>query len=172
MIARGLTPPRNMEMEPVLPGAASDAICGFPAAMSNVRAIGFRSPPCVMRDVPGQDHDAVARCIRRCLFELLAARGRGRSVCPSEVAQTAASGRGRRWQDLMPGVHAVARTLAEAGVIEAIQHEVVVDPALVRGPIRLRFARAFNEAVREPSSVMGSGGHDTTSGRGHEGEYA
>lgn len=163
-----------MEMEPVRPGAASDAPCGFPAAMANVRAFGFRPPPCVMRDLPERerDHDALVRCIRRCLFELLTARGRGRTVCPSEVAQTAAAGRGRRWQDLMPSVHAVARTLAQAGVIEAIQHEAVVDPALVRGPIRLRFPRVFNETVREPSSVMGSGEHATTSDRDHEGEYA
>lgn len=79
--------------------------------------------------------------VRRCLLDLLVARGRGRTVCPSEVAQTVAVGLGHRWQDLMPRVHAVARTLVQSGVIEAIQHEAVIDPNLVRGPIRLRFAR-------------------------------
>ena len=172
MIARSRAPLRDIAMASLLPGAASDASRAVPAAMANVRAIGLRPPPCVMRDVPGRRHDAVVAHIGRRLFELLVARGHGRSVCPSEVAQTAAVGLGRCWQELMPGVLAVARSLAAAGVIEAMQHEAVVDPGFVRGPVRLRFAQGSDEGARERSSATGSGEHATTFGHGHEGEHA
>ena len=169
MIVRSRAPLRNTEMNSVLPGEASDAIHGVPAAMAEVRAIGARPQPRAMHDFPGRRGDAVVRCIRRSLFELLAARGRGRTVCPSEVAQVAAVDLHLRWQDLMPNVGAVARTLAEAGVIEAIQHEAVVDPNRVRGPIRLRLREVPAKSAVEHLATE-SGEHATIAGRGQEGE--
>ena len=82
--------------------------------------------------------DALAERIRECLIELLAQRGPGRSVCPSEIAHLLGTRIGWRWQDLMRPVRTVAAALAESGQVEAIQHEAVVDIREVRGPIRLR----------------------------------
>jgi len=82
--------------------------------------------------------DALAERIRECLVELLAQRGPGRSICPSEAAHLLAARIGWRWQDLMRPVRTVAAVLVELGQVEAIQHESVVDIREVRGPIRLR----------------------------------
>lgn len=84
------------------------------------------------------DDDPLAERIRECMLERLVERGPGRSICPSEIARVLAVRAGCRWRDLMRPVRIVAATLAEAGVIEAIQHEAVVDIRQVRGPVRLR----------------------------------
>ena len=45
-----------------------------------------------------------------------------------------------RWQDLMRPVRTIAAGLADSGVLEATQDEVVVNIQDVRGPMRLRLA--------------------------------
>jgi hypothetical protein len=83
----------------------------------------------------------VGKCLRERTVDLLAARGPGRTICPSEVARACALRLGRRWQDLMPQVRAVAQVLVAEGVLEAIQHEAVVVLHEVHGPVRLRLRR-------------------------------
>jgi hypothetical protein len=82
--------------------------------------------------------DLLAERIRDCLMELLVERGPGRSICPSEAAHMVGVRISCRWQELMRPVRAVAAALAETGVLEATQHEIIVDIRNVRGPIRLR----------------------------------
>lgn len=82
--------------------------------------------------------DPLAERIRECVIELLIARGPGKSICPSEAARALAARIGGRWQDLMRPVRTVAAALAEAGIIETLQHQQIVDIAQVRGPVRLR----------------------------------
>lgn len=82
--------------------------------------------------------DLLATRIRDCVLDLLDQRGPGHSICPSEAARALAVRFGGRWQDLMRPVRTVAIALAQAGRIEAIQHETVVDLGEVRGPVRLR----------------------------------
>jgi hypothetical protein len=87
--------------------------------------------------LPFQD-DQLAERIRECVVELLVERGAGRSICPSEAAHRLAIQIDWRWQDLMRPVRTVAAALVESGLLEAIQHESVVDIRQIRGPIRLR----------------------------------
>jgi len=87
--------------------------------------------------LPFQD-DQLAERIRECVVELLVERGAGRSICPSEAAHLLGARLGWRWQDLMRPVRTVATALVESGLLEAIQHESVVDIRQVRGPVRLR----------------------------------
>lgn len=82
--------------------------------------------------------DAFAERIRECMLELLVERGPGRTICVSEAAQTLALRIGFHWHDLMRPVRTIAAVLADAGVVEAIQHELVVDIRAARGPVRLR----------------------------------
>jgi hypothetical protein len=82
--------------------------------------------------------DLLAERIRECVVELLIQRGPGRSICPSEAAHLLGARIGWRWQDLMRPVRTVAAALVETGMLEATQHENVVDIRDVRGPIRLR----------------------------------
>jgi hypothetical protein len=76
--------------------------------------------------------------IRDCVLELLVARGPGRTICPSEAARMLGVRTGVRWQDLMRPVRTVVADLALEGLVEATQHEAVVDINQVRGPVRLR----------------------------------
>jgi hypothetical protein len=82
--------------------------------------------------------DAFAERIRECMLELLIERGPGRTICVSEAAQTLAVRIGFHWHDLMRPVRTIAAALTDSGVIEAIQHEEVVDIRVARGPVRLR----------------------------------
>lgn len=91
--------------------------------------------------------DPLAERIRACVIDLLADRGAGRSICPSEVARALAASFDGQWQDLMRPVRAVAIELAESGVIEATQHESVVDLREVRGPVRLRLRAERNRSL-------------------------
>ncbi|GAA0723857.1 DUF3253 domain-containing protein [Dokdonella soli] len=95
--------------------------------------------------IPLSTDDTLAERIRECVLELLVDRGPGQSICPTEAAHLLATRIGTRWQDLMRPVRTVATALAEAGLIEAIQNEAVVDICEVRGPIRLRLRPLHGE---------------------------
>lgn len=69
--------------------------------------------------------------VRAAILDLALRRGRGKSLCPSEVAKAL----GADWRALMPAVRAVAAQMPE---IVATQGGVEVDPVTARGPIRLR----------------------------------
>ncbi|HVT31012.1 MAG TPA: DUF3253 domain-containing protein [Rhodanobacteraceae bacterium] len=96
--------------------------------------------------------DELAERIRACVLELLIARGPGRSICPSEAARMLAMSTGAHWQDLMRPVRTVAAAMAEAGAIEVLQHESVVDIGDVRGPVRLRLHALHGERKREAAA--------------------
>ncbi|MEO8011119.1 MAG: DUF3253 domain-containing protein [Dokdonella sp.] len=76
--------------------------------------------------------------IQECVLELLVARGPGRSIDVSEAAQCLALRIGYHWHDLMRPVRTVSAALADAGTVEALQNEAVVDIRAARGPVRLR----------------------------------
>ena len=69
--------------------------------------------------------------IRAAIMDLALQRGRGKSLCPSEVAKALAPD----WRPLMPEVRAVAAGMPE---IVATQGGIEVNPVTARGPIRLR----------------------------------
>ncbi len=76
--------------------------------------------------------------IESAIATLLAARGAGRTICPSEAAR-AVFGDGA-FRPHMAAVREVAFGLADAGAIEVTQRGAVVDGRSARGPIRLRRA--------------------------------
>jgi fructosamine-3-kinase len=76
------------------------------------------------------DREAVAHAI----LALVAERGAGKSICPSEAARRLDPA---RWRDLMPLVRVVAGDLWSEGRVSVTQRGEAVDPACVRGPIRL-----------------------------------
>jgi hypothetical protein len=69
--------------------------------------------------------------IRGAILDLALARGRQKSLCPSEVAKALAPD----WRPLLPEVRKVAAAMPE---ILATQRGVEVDPVQAKGPIRLR----------------------------------
>jgi len=96
--------------------------------------------------------DELAERIRVCVLELLVARGPGRSICPSEAARMLAMRISAHWQDLMRPVRTVAAAMAEAGAIEVLQHEAVVDIGEVRGPVRLRLRSLHGARTSEAAA--------------------
>ena len=77
--------------------------------------------------------DATDRALEMAILELLDARARGATICPSEAAAHVSGG-----ADLMERTRQAARRLVAAGTIEITQKGRVVDPSTARGPIRLR----------------------------------
>lgn len=87
---------------------------------------------------PLHANDTLAQQIRDCIVELLVERGPGRTLSLSEAAQVLGTRLDCPWQDLMRPVRTMAAALVDGGLVEAIQHETVVDIGEVRGPVRLR----------------------------------
>jgi hypothetical protein len=84
---------------------------------------------------PGEADGALEAAI----LELLAERGREKSICPSEAAKLVGGKAERRdWEGLMEPARAAARRLVAAGKIVITQGGRVVDGSTAKGPIRLR----------------------------------
>ena len=97
--------------------------------------------------MPHSDNTLADR-IHECVLELLADRGAGRSICPSEAARLLAMRIDHPWQDLMRPVRTVAAKMVDSGLLEALQDGALVDIREVRGPIRLRL-RSRNVRIAE-----------------------
>ncbi|MBD0271707.1 MAG: DUF3253 domain-containing protein [Acetobacteraceae bacterium] len=79
--------------------------------------------------------------IRDEILRQTAARGPGRSICPSEVARAlAGGGEDGPWRSLMGPVRRAAFELARAGRVEVLRKGKPVPPEAARGVIRLRAA--------------------------------
>ncbi len=68
------------------------------------------------------------------ILDLVAARGPTKSICPSEVVRNDGPG----WQSQLGAVRAAAVRLAMAGQIEITRHGKPIEPAAIKGVIRLR----------------------------------
>ena len=77
----------------------------------------------------------VAEDLEAALTDLLAQRGEGRTICPSEAARRVDP---QDWRALMEPARRAARRLVDAGELEMTQQGRVVDPATATGPVRLR----------------------------------
>jgi hypothetical protein len=83
---------------------------------------------------PGEKDPALEAAI----LELLAERGPGKTICPSEAAKLVGGNESRKdWESLMEPARAAARRLVTAGRILITQHGKPVDPSRIKGPIRL-----------------------------------
>ena len=76
--------------------------------------------------------------LERRILEALAARARGATICPSEIARAQSCD---DWRALMEPVREAARRLVARGVLDITQSGQVVDGSRARGPIRLRLRR-------------------------------
>jgi hypothetical protein len=81
--------------------------------------------------------------LERAILELLAARGPGKTICPSEAARMVAAaarsagpGSEDAWRPLMEPARRAGRRLAERGELVITQRGRPVDPSTARGPIR------------------------------------
>ena len=91
------------------------------------------------------------RALEASILDLLAARSRTSTICPSEAARAVGGARtdgadgndgvdGEAWRELMEPARRAARRLVAAGEVEITQGGRVVDPSTAKGPIRIRRA--------------------------------
>jgi len=73
--------------------------------------------------------------LERTILELLDARARDATICPSDAARAVGDD---DWRELMEPVRRAARRLVAAGDVVITQGGDVVDPSTARGPIRIR----------------------------------
>ena len=78
---------------------------------------------------------AVDTALEDAIVELLNARARDASICPSEAAQCVG---GDNWQPLMEPARMAARRLVAQEKVQVTQGGRVVDPSRAKGPIRIR----------------------------------
>ena len=69
------------------------------------------------------------------ILQLLNARARDASICPSEAARAVG---GESWQSLMEPARKAARRLVAQEKVQITQGGKVVDPSRATGPIRIR----------------------------------
>ena len=77
----------------------------------------------------------VDRRLEQSILDLLAARPRTSTICPSEAARSVD---GDGWRELMEPARRAARRLVAAGSVVVTQGGKVVDPSAAKGPIRIR----------------------------------
>ena len=81
----------------------------------------------------------VDKALEAAILELLAERGREKTICPSEAARLVGGDDARRdWEGLMEPARAAARRLVAEGKIVIMQKGRVVEPATAKGAIRLK----------------------------------
>ena len=77
--------------------------------------------------------------LEREILWLLAERGAGKTICPSEAARAVAGSNKREaWEPLMEPARDAAEKLVASGKIVVTQGGAVVDGRTAKGPIRLR----------------------------------
>ena len=73
------------------------------------------------------------------ILQMLAERGAGKTICPSEAARRIAelAGSPERWRSWMNRTRVTAALMARRGALVILQRGKRVDPAAARGAIRL-----------------------------------
>ncbi len=101
--------------------------------------VKYCSKGCRSRRINGIDRELEAE-----ILKLLDSRGRGKTICPSEVARSVGAANDLAddgWRDLMEPTRAAARRLVAQELVDITQGGSVVDPSTAKGPIRIRKRR-------------------------------
>lgn len=73
------------------------------------------------------------------ILEMLASRGKHKSICPTDAAKALAGNPSdESWRKFLTPVKQAAQRLARAGKIEILRKGKPIDPELLHGVIRLR----------------------------------
>jgi hypothetical protein len=80
---------------------------------------------------------ASPEAIRACLEDLVAQRGAGKTVCPSEVARALGGSNPDEWGRLMTPVRRVAVALMKEGRVTILRKGHAVDPDDFKGVYRI-----------------------------------
>lgn len=95
--------------------------------------------------------------IRDAILSLCAARGAGKTICPSEAARSLAGDDPAAWGPLMKPVRAVAVAMADAGEIAILRKGRPVDPHDFKGIYRLGLPGGRSAAGTDDDDVERGG---------------
>jgi len=95
--------------------------------------VRYCSDACRSRRVSPEDG-----ALEATILDLLGARARGATICPSEAARALHGDDEARWRPAMEAVRSAARRLVAEGRLEIVARGRVLAPTEVRGPVRLR----------------------------------
>ncbi len=126
--------------------------------------IRYCSDACRKR-VRSQPSQAIDAALEAAILALLAKRGAGKTICPSEAARRVASAAAgsdaagsaaapEAWQPLMEPARAAARRLHAAGRLRILQGGHPVDPSRARGPIRLQLVETSTRLAENAGGEM------------------
>ncbi len=97
--------------------------------------VRYCSTACRRRGVTADD-----RALEATILDLLARRGSGTTICPSDAARALHGEDGDGWRELMEPTRRAARRLVAAGAVVITQGGKVVDPSTATGAIRIQRA--------------------------------
>lgn len=80
------------------------------------------------------------RALEQSIRDLLAARARGKTICPSDAARAVGPREDEGWRELMEPARRAARRLVASGEVVITQGGRIVDPSTAKGAIRIRRA--------------------------------
>jgi hypothetical protein len=113
--------------------------CGRPFAWSEARARDWDVAKYCSQVCSGYAKGERNAELEAAILELLAERGEGKTICPSEAAKRVGGTDARRdWEGLMQPTREAARRLVKAGRIVVMQNGRVVDAERAKGALRLR----------------------------------
>lgn len=95
------------------------------------------------------------------MLALVAERGRGKTICPSEVARALGGPHPDGWGPLMKPVRRVAVALAHAGEVAILRKGRPVDPDDFRGVYRLALPEGGEPSSTDPPDTGSSGPGNT-----------
>jgi hypothetical protein len=101
-------------------------------------AVKYCSAGCKRHPVKADD-----QALEQAIMTLLQARGRAKTVCPSEASRAVFGATLGLRPEAMQRSRSAARRLVNSGHIVITQGSKVVDPSTARGPIRLRLCDDF-----------------------------
>ena len=93
--------------------------------------------------------------LERTLLALLAERGPGKSICPSEVPRNLLGETGP-WRSHLKRVRSIAGRLAETGRVVVLRHGKPVTSDGIRGVVRLAQGPVFTNNEQPASPVEGN----------------
>jgi hypothetical protein len=87
------------------------------------------------RESPAPAADEAA--LEATILRLVAERGYGKTICPSEAARAHSGPAGDQWGAMMPAVRRASVRLAKAGRLVISRKGRIVDPDAIKGVYRL-----------------------------------
>ena len=113
--------------------------CGRVFAWSEARARDWDVAKFCSQECSGYVKGERDAELEAAILELLAERGEGKTICPSDAAKRVGGTETRRdWEGLMQPTREAARRLVKAGKVVVTQNGRVVDAETAKGALRLR----------------------------------